>query len=200
MGQRTQPAEQVDVEARDADPSGIVGGELQVARTRAGAGTGTGTGAGAGAVIVIVAAVSLARDRYSGVGVDHRELLRALDVILLARGGDVGRSRHQVAIVDQRFPNQRLKPRVAEDVAIGEGGEGRLGLLERDVAGRPLSRDRRVRLPELRLESRAAGREQREESGQALQACASLRRRMRSRSAAIPSRTDRRTSTKKNGM
>ena len=54
---------------------------------------------------------------HAGAGVDLGKLLGALDAILRARRGDVGGGDAQVAIVGQRLRDQRLQPRIAEDVA-----------------------------------------------------------------------------------
>src|SRR5258708_30000753 len=103
MRQRPQPAEQVELEARDLQHYLVLRRDV-LAGAAAGPGAGsartrtrTGAGSRAGAV---------AAHGDAGAGVELRKLLRALDNVLLARGDDVRGGGHQVAVVDQRLPDQ----------------------------------------------------------------------------------------------
>src|SRR5207237_10193998 len=63
-------------------------------------------------------------------GVDGRQLLRPLDVKLLARSCDVGRGNHQVAIVRERLSDQGAQTWVLKDLAVGEDRQANLRLRE----------------------------------------------------------------------
>ena len=108
VGQRSQAAEQVDLERVDPDAEFISGRDALAVAARIGA-----------------------RPRRC---VDLRQLLRALDPHLLPRCGNVCGGDHQVPIVDQRLLDEPLQPGILEDVAIGHRGERSLRLPEVSVA------------------------------------------------------------------
>jgi len=128
------------------------------------------------------------------------KLLRVLDAIPGSAGGNIGSRDLQVAIVDQRLLDQRLQPRVAEDLLVSDGGKRGFVLAQIGIAGRPRRRNRRRGLEIGRLHRRAAACEDGKECRRPLHNAWAFRWRRRSRSAANPSRTPRRTSTKKSGI
>jgi len=108
--QRSDAPEQVELEPRYARPCDVTGVYARVARSCG---------------------------SHCSVGVDLRKLARPLDVIALAGTGDIGGRRHQVAIVGECLQDQRLQPRIPENVRVADGRKGSFGSAEVGVPDRP---------------------------------------------------------------
>ena len=158
VSQRTHAPEQVELEARYLHARVVI--SFHVARL-------------------------VAADRNSRPRVYGRQQLGSLDMILLARRGDVRCGDHQVAVVGECLGNECLEARILEHL---RGRTLRNAVAEQGLMFGP---DPAVS----RLHRRTGARQQGEQGCSPLHALASRRSRSRSRIILMPSRAPRRTST-----
>src|SRR5579864_8109566 len=99
VGERSKPAEQVELVARQAKASLILGRDSRSAATASASRARSGA----------AAAPAAAEGRAAG-GIQRRELACAMDPILFARGRDICGGGTQIAVVDDGLADERLEP------------------------------------------------------------------------------------------